>query len=49
MTLNNIEVIFRVLGIPAEDLRDHERQKTGAKSGSDEDEPATKRNKPEGN
>lgn len=39
---------FVCLGIPPEDLKEHERQKTGAKSGSDDDEPATKRNKPEG-
>ncbi|KAG5886604.1 hypothetical protein JTB14_001028 [Gonioctena quinquepunctata] len=38
-------------GIPAADLREHERQKQGSKnndSGSDDDEPATKRSKPEG-
>lgn len=32
-------------GIPADDLRDHEKQKTGGKSESEDDEPATKRAK----
>lgn len=39
-------------GIPAADLREHERQKQGSRpsndSGSDDDEPTTKRPKPEG-
>lgn len=35
-------------GIPPEDLKEHERQKTGAKSESDDDEPASKRTKNEG-
>jgi len=30
-------------GIPAEDLRDHERQKNGGKSDSDDDEPVAKK------
>lgn len=34
-------------GIPPEDLKDHERQKTGAKSESDEEEPVIKKNKPD--
>lgn len=38
-------------GIPPNDLKEHERQKQGTRgndSGSDEDEPAVKRPKPEG-
>lgn len=48
---SNIEIeIFGMDGIPPEDLKEHERQKSGnTKSESDEDEPATKRTKPEGN
>lgn len=41
---SNIEVeIFGMDGIPAEDLRDHERQKNGGKSDSDDDEPVAKK------
>lgn len=41
---SNIEIeIFGMDGIPAEDLRDHERQKNGGKSDSDDDEPAAKK------
>lgn len=38
-------------GIPPNDLKEHERQKQGSRgndSGSDDDEPAAKRAKPEG-
>lgn len=38
-------------GIPPNDLKEHERQKQGSRgadSGSDDDEPAAKRVKPEG-
>lgn len=48
---SNIEIeIFGMDGIPPEDLKEHERQKTGsgARSDSDDDEPASKRAKPEG-
>lgn len=47
---SNIEIeIFGMDGIPPEDLKDHERQKTGnTKSESEEDEPASKRTKPDG-
>lgn len=46
---SNIEIeIFGMDGIPPEDLKEHERQKTGAKSESDDDEPASKRTKNEG-
>lgn len=34
-------------GIPAEDIREHERQKNGNKSESEEDEPVAKRHKPQ--
>jgi len=41
---SNIEIeIFGMDGIPAEDLRDHERQKNGGKSDSDDDEPVAKK------
>ncbi|XP_036329157.1 BUB3-interacting and GLEBS motif-containing protein ZNF207 isoform X1 [Rhagoletis pomonella] len=41
---SNIEVeIFGMDGIPAEDVREHERQKNGGKSDSDDDEPAAKK------
>lgn len=41
---SNIEIeIFGMDGIPAEDLRDHEKQKNGGKSDSDDDEPAAKK------
>lgn len=47
---SNIEIeIFGMDGIPPEDLKEHEKQKTGGKSESEDDEPATKRPKPEGN
>lgn len=46
---SNIEIeIFGMDGIPAEDLKEHEKQKTGGKSESEDDEPVTKRPKPEG-
>lgn len=48
---SNIEIeIFGMDGIPPEDLKEHERQKTGSggRSDSDDDEPASKRTKPEG-
>lgn len=45
---SNIEIeIFGMDGIPAEDLKEHERQRTGGKSESEEDEPANKRGKVE--
>uniref|UniRef100_W8BSH4 Zinc finger protein 207 n=1 Tax=Ceratitis capitata TaxID=7213 RepID=W8BSH4_CERCA len=41
---SNIEIeIFGMDGIPAEDVREHERQKNGGKSDSDDDEPAAKK------
>ncbi|XP_037928114.1 BUB3-interacting and GLEBS motif-containing protein ZNF207 isoform X2 [Teleopsis dalmanni] len=41
---SNIEIeIFGMDGIPAADLREHERQKNGGKSDSDDDEPAAKK------
>lgn len=46
---SNIEIeIFGMDGIPPEDLKEHERQKTGGKSESDDDEPTSKRSKTEG-
>lgn len=47
---SNIEIeIFGMDGIPPEDLKEHERQKTGnTKSESDDDEPSQKRTKTEG-
>ncbi|XP_031623250.1 BUB3-interacting and GLEBS motif-containing protein ZNF207-like isoform X2 [Contarinia nasturtii] len=47
----NIEIeIFGMDGIPAEDLKEHERQKTGnTKSESDDDEPSNKRTKTDAN
>lgn len=46
---SNIEIeIFGMDGIPPEDLKEHERQKTGnTKSESDDDEPSQKRTKTE--
>uniref|UniRef100_A0A7G3B8R8 Putative zinc finger protein 207-like isoform x1 n=1 Tax=Lutzomyia longipalpis TaxID=7200 RepID=A0A7G3B8R8_LUTLO len=45
---SNIEIeIYGMEGIPAEDIREHERAKNGNKSDSDDDEPATKKTKPE--
>lgn len=47
---SNIEIeIFGMDGIPPEDLKEHEKQKTGGKSDSEDDEPTAKRPKPEGN
>uniref|UniRef100_A0A034W8Q6 Zinc finger protein 207 n=1 Tax=Bactrocera dorsalis TaxID=27457 RepID=A0A034W8Q6_BACDO len=41
---SNIEIeIFGMDGIPTEDVREHERQKNGGKSDSDDDEPAAKK------
>ena len=47
---SNIEIeIFGMDGIPAEDLKEHERQKSGnTKSESDDDEPSNKRTKNDG-
>lgn len=47
---SNIEIeIFGMDGIPPEDLKEHERQKSGStKSDSDDDEPVQKRPKHEG-
>jgi hypothetical protein len=49
---SNIEIeIYGMEGIPAQDLKDHERQKSGGgggggnKSESDDDEPSAKKNK----
>ncbi|CAD7085905.1 unnamed protein product [Hermetia illucens] len=45
---SNIEIeIFGMDGIPPEELREHERQKNGGRSDSEDDEPATKKAKPE--
>lgn len=45
---SNIEVeIFGMDGIPQEDLREHDKQKNGGKSESEDDEPAYKKSKPE--
>ncbi|CRK93359.1 CLUMA_CG006900, isoform A [Clunio marinus] len=41
---SNIEIeIYGMEGIPAQDLKDHEKQKNGNKSESDDDEPSTKK------
>ncbi|XP_023023234.1 bub3 interacting GLEBS and Zinc finger domain protein [Leptinotarsa decemlineata] len=48
---SNVDIeIYGMEGIPAADLREHERQKQGSRndSGSEDDEPALKRSKPEG-
>lgn len=49
---SNIDIeIYGMEGIPSADLKEHERQKQGSRgndSGSDDDEPAAKRPKPEG-
>lgn len=46
---SNIEIeIFGMDCIPPEDLKEHEKQKSGGKSESEDDEPATKRGKLEG-
>lgn len=46
---SNIEIeIYGMEGIPQEDLKNHERQKNGNKSESDDDEPASKKNKMDG-
>lgn len=43
---SNIEIeIYGMEGIPAQDLKDHEKQKNGNKSESDDDEPSAKKNK----
>lgn len=43
---SNIEIeIYGMEGIPQEDLKNHERQKNGSKSESDEDEPASKKSR----
>lgn len=43
---SNIEIeIYGMEGIPAQDLKDHEKQKNGNKSESDDDEPSTKKSK----
>lgn len=43
---SNIEIeIYGMEGIPAQDLKDHEKTKNGSKSESDEDEPSVKKNK----
>ncbi|KAL7043311.1 hypothetical protein ACKWTF_001446 [Chironomus riparius] len=43
---SNIEIeIYGMEGIPAEDLKNHERQKNGNKSDSDDDEPTNKKHK----
>lgn len=45
---SNIEIeIYGMEGIPQEDLKNHEKQKNGNKSESDDDEPAIKKNKME--
>ncbi|XP_055707378.1 BUB3-interacting and GLEBS motif-containing protein ZNF207 isoform X3 [Phlebotomus papatasi] len=46
---SNIEIeIYGMEGIPAEDIREHERAKNGNKSDSDDDEPTVKKSKPDG-
>lgn len=47
---SNIEIeIYGMEGIPPNDLREHERVRSGGtNSGSDDDEPAQKKAKPEG-
>lgn len=46
---SNIEIeIFGMDGIPAEELREHERQKNGNRSESDDEEPVMKKPKSEG-
>ncbi|CAG9864933.1 unnamed protein product [Phyllotreta striolata] len=50
---SNVDIeIYGMEGIPGADLREHERQKQGSRpsndSGSDDDEPTTKKAKPEG-
>ncbi|XP_076261598.1 BUB3-interacting and GLEBS motif-containing protein ZNF207-like isoform X3 [Rhynchophorus ferrugineus] len=49
---SNVDIeIYGMEGIPAADLKEHERQKQGTRgndSGSDDDEPSSKRSKPEG-
>jgi hypothetical protein len=43
---SNIEIeIYGMEGIPPEDLKNHEKQKNGNKSDSDDDEPSAKKNK----
>lgn len=48
---SNIEIeIYGMEGIPPNDLKEHERQRSGGgrDSGSEDDEPAPKKTKPEG-
>lgn len=46
---SNIEIeIFGMDGIPPEELREHEKQKNGGKSESEDDEPVSKKSKPDG-
>lgn len=43
---SNIEIeIYGMEGIPSQDLKDHEKNKNGNKSESDDDEPSAKKNK----
>lgn len=43
---SNIEIeIYGMEGIPAQDLKDHEKQRNGNKSESEDDEPTAKKNK----
>lgn len=43
---SNIDIeIYGMEGIPADDIREHERQKNGNKSDSEDDEPAAKKHK----
>lgn len=45
---SNIEIeIYGMEGIPPEDIRDHEKQKNGNRSESDDDEPSNKKPKTE--
>jgi hypothetical protein len=45
---SNVEIeIYGMEGIPANDIKEHEKQKNGNKSDSDDDEPASKKAKPE--
>lgn len=43
---SNIDIeIYGMEGIPADDIREHERQKNGNKSESEDDEPVAKKHK----
>lgn len=45
---SSIEIeIYGMEGIPAQDLKDHEKQKNGNKSESEDDEPSAKKSKME--